>query len=58
MEDITIKCKDCGEEFTFSAEEQEFYKSKGFQQPIRCKSCRRIKKIKFQNRQNNANKYH
>lgn len=47
MEDITIKCRDCGEEFTFSAEEQEFYKSKEFQNPIRCKPCRKAKKRKF-----------
>ncbi len=40
-QDITLKCKDCGEEFVFTAGEQEFYAEKGFQnQPQRCKACR------------------
>lgn len=40
-QDITLKCKDCGEEFVFTAGEQEFYAEKGFQnQPQRCKTCR------------------
>jgi CxxC-x17-CxxC domain-containing protein len=40
MEDKTLVCEDCGEEFTFSAEEQSFYMEKGFQEPKRCKPCR------------------
>jgi len=40
-EDKTIVCKDCGEDFTFTAGEQEFYAEKGFQnEPQRCKPCR------------------
>ena len=40
-EDKTLICKDCGEEFIFSAGEQEFYAEKGFvNEPQRCKSCR------------------
>ncbi len=39
--DKTLVCKECGEEFTFSAGEQEFYEEKGFQnEPTRCKACR------------------
>ena len=30
FEDKTLVCKDCGEEFVFTAREQEFYESKGF----------------------------
>ena len=30
-EDKTLVCKDCGEDFTFTAGEQEFYAEKGFQ---------------------------
>ncbi|MBO5779091.1 MAG: zinc-ribbon domain-containing protein, partial [Clostridia bacterium] len=30
-QDITLKCKDCGKEFVFTAGEQEFYAEKGFQ---------------------------
>lgn len=40
-EDITLECKDCGNEFVFTVGEQEFYAEKGFQnQPTRCKTCR------------------
>lgn len=44
-QDITLKCKDCGKEFVFTAGEQEFYAEKGFQnQPQRCRDCRNAKK--------------
>lgn len=44
-EDKIIKCKDCGQEFVFSAGEQEFYAERGFQnEPQRCKACRDAKK--------------
>ena len=40
-EDKTLVCKDCGNEFVFTAGEQEFYAEKGFQnEPLRCKECR------------------
>lgn len=40
-EDKILTCRECGAEFTFSASEQEFYASKGFQnQPSRCPACR------------------
>lgn len=44
-EDKTIVCKDCGNEFIFSAGEQEFYAEKGFEnEPQRCKPCRDARK--------------
>ncbi len=44
-EDKTLVCKECGAEFVFSAGEQEFYASRGFQnEPQRCKACRDKKK--------------
>ena len=44
-EDKTLRCKDCGKEFVFTAGEQEFYASKGFEnEPQRCKECRDAKK--------------
>ncbi len=46
MQDQTLTCKDCGNEFVWTASEQEFYNSKGFSAPIRCADCRR--KIKEQ----------
>ena len=44
-EDKVLKCRDCGEEFTFTAGEQAFYKERGFQhEPTRCRRCRDEKK--------------
>lgn len=44
-EDKTLVCKECGNEFIFSAGEQEFYAEKGFvNEPQRCKSCRDARK--------------
>ena len=43
--DKTLVCKDCGQEFTFSASEQEFYAEKGFtNEPQRCRGCRDARK--------------
>ncbi len=40
-EDKTLICKDCNNEFIFTAGEQEFYEEKGFKnEPQRCKVCR------------------
>ena len=45
FQDKTIVCKDCGQEFTFTASEQEFFAEKGFtNEPQRCKPCRDAKK--------------
>ena len=39
FEDKTLVCKDCGKEFVWTAGEQEFYASRGFEnQPQRCKA--------------------
>lgn len=38
--DKEIVCSSCGTPFSFSAEEQEFYNSKGFAEPKKCKPCR------------------
>jgi CxxC-x17-CxxC domain-containing protein len=44
-EDKTLVCKECGNEFVFTAGEQEFYAEKGFvNEPQRCKSCRYARK--------------
>lgn len=44
-QDKTLVCKDCGNEFTFTAGEQEFYEEKGFQnEPVRCRACRSERK--------------
>ena len=41
FEDKTLVCRECGNEFIFTASEQQFYADKGFQnEPGRCKACR------------------
>lgn len=45
FEDKTLKCRDCGQDFIFTAGEQEFYSEKGFvNEPQRCKACRNARK--------------
>ena len=44
-QDRTVTCKDCGQEFIFTAGEQDFFEEKGFtNEPQRCKSCRDVRK--------------
>ena len=38
--DKTLTCLDCGREFIFSADDQEFFASRGYLEPKRCRSCR------------------
>jgi DNA-directed RNA polymerase subunit RPC12/RpoP len=39
--DKSIKCSDCGSDFTFSTSEQQFFAEKGFtNDPNRCRPCR------------------
>lgn len=41
MQDIVLKCIDCGEEFVFTADEQVFFHEKEFKNiPKRCKRCK------------------
>ena len=45
FEDKSLTCADCGSEFTFTAEEQEFFQSKGYtNEPKRCLACRQSRK--------------
>lgn len=54
MADITLTCKDCGNEFVFTEGEQAFYAEKGFtNQPVRCPACRKARKQQRNNNNNN-----
>lgn len=44
MSDQNLTCTDCGQQFTFTENEQEFYQSKGFSTPGRCPDCRAARK--------------
>jgi CxxC-x17-CxxC domain-containing protein len=43
-QDKTLVCADCGQNFTFSASDQEFHASRGYQDPKRCPSCRQARR--------------
>src|SRR4030043_406068 len=45
FQEKSIQCSDCGTTFTFSAEEQEFFATKGYtNEPKRCLPCRQARK--------------
>ncbi|MBI2850961.1 MAG: zinc-ribbon domain containing protein [Chloroflexi bacterium] len=45
FQDKSLQCSDCGATFTFTAEEQDFYQSKGYtNEPKRCPDCRQARK--------------
>ena len=45
MQDKTLVCKDCGNEFAFTVRDQQFYAEKGFENdPQRCRDCRTQRK--------------
>ena len=48
-EDKEITCIDCGKTFIFTVGEQEFYKSKNFAFPQRCRQCAKKKRSRFLN---------
>ncbi len=54
FQDKSIQCSDCDATFTFSADEQEQFASKGYNnEPKRCPSCRQARKA----RQNGSNSF-
>ena len=45
FEDQKRTCVECGDEFIWTAGEQEFFHEKGFTDPPkRCKTCRQVRK--------------
>ena len=49
FQDKSLQCSDCGTTFTFSAEDQEFFQSKGYtNEPKRCPSCREARRAERQ----------
>jgi CxxC-x17-CxxC domain-containing protein len=52
--DEYLRCVDCGRDFVFTAGEQEFFASKGFQnKPSRCPECRAARKGSHSSAQRN-----
>ena len=45
FQDKTLTCADCGATFVHSAEDQEFFQTKGYtNEPKRCPNCRQSRK--------------
>lgn len=47
FKDLTIRCVDCGNEFTFTAADHEFFLEKigkDYRTPRRCVKCRAVKR--------------
>ena len=45
LEDKTLQCVECGQSFTFTAGDQEFFASKGYtNEPKRCPTCREARR--------------
>ncbi|MDD5126970.1 MAG: zinc-ribbon domain containing protein [Dehalococcoidales bacterium] len=45
FQDKSLQCSDCGATFTFSADEQELFQTRGYtNEPKRCPSCRQARK--------------
>jgi DNA-directed RNA polymerase subunit RPC12/RpoP len=38
--DKHLTCADCGKDFIWTADEQQFYEQRQFQAPKRCRECR------------------
>ena len=57
MQDKTLTCSDCGQEFTFTASEQEFFAQKGFNTPSRCPDCRAARKAARQGGSSSGSSY-
>jgi CxxC-x17-CxxC domain-containing protein len=55
--DVTITCRDCGQAFTFTSGEQDFYASRGFSEPGRCADCRAARKTQRDDRGSSYSSY-
>ncbi len=45
FQEKSLQCSDCGATFTFSADEQELFQTRGYtNEPKRCPSCRQARK--------------
>ncbi|HLJ66359.1 MAG TPA: CxxC-x17-CxxC domain-containing protein [Chloroflexota bacterium] len=38
--DRVLNCAQCGQDFTFSADDQQYHAERGYQDPKRCPTCR------------------
>src|SRR4026209_2426136 len=55
--DKNLTCADCGQQFVFTASEQDFYAQRGFTEPRRCASCRASRKAARNNDSGGGSSY-
>lgn len=56
-QDKSIKCKECGNDFVFTAGDQAFYAMKGFENtPARCRDCRTKRNEQFRGKSNGGSR--
>lgn len=53
LDDRYLTCADCGNTFTWTQGEQEFYISKGLSEPKRCPACRKLRKATIDGQREN-----
>ncbi|MEE8363629.1 MAG: CxxC-x17-CxxC domain-containing protein [Dehalococcoidia bacterium] len=44
FQDKTLDCAECGEQFVFSADDQQYHSERGYTDPKRCPACRRSRR--------------
>ena len=48
FQDRTLVCSDCGDDFIFSIDDQQYHLEKGYtNEPKRCLSCRRARRASY-----------
>jgi CxxC-x17-CxxC domain-containing protein len=58
FQDKSLQCSDCNTTFNFSAEDQEFFRSKGYtNEPKRCPACRQARKSERYGNNSYGNSY-
>ena len=59
FQDKSLQCSDCGVTFTHSAEDQEYFQSKGYtNEPKRCPECRQTASIIWKSGKSRGLKIH
>ena len=49
-EDKEMTCIDCDKKFTFTVEEQQFYRDRHLKEPKRCKECAKARRKFFRHK--------
>ena len=58
FQDRALVCRDCNQEFSFTASEQEFFAQRGFtNDPSRCPECRATRKARMGESGNSGSSY-